>query len=228
MHLVDRLHELSPDPSVVIVCELDHLFLSSLIAVETVLKGERVGDLKLLPRDDPARTDFIRLNFEPTVSDVEHMCLLSKDAGQQAHDRPAKEPAVRRGVTPVEKRILLLGMAMDIAVNPDLPSFDLGKVFEHLLGVINLGLEFLLWGDPLAIQIEADSAVTIVTANNSVRVEAWDQDEGVKLSQEPSLFAIRYEKVKGPLEDLAGGRLSRVDARGDHNNWLLLVFLCLA
>lgn len=61
-------------------------------------------------------------------------------------------------------------MTVDVAINPDLSSLDLGEVFEHLLCMINLGLELLLRGDPLAIQIKADSAVAIVTANDAVRI----------------------------------------------------------
>ena len=81
-------------------------------------------------------------------------------------------------------------MAVDVTVNPDLSLFDLCKVFKHLLCIEDLGLKLLLWVDPLPVSVKTDSAVTVIAADDSVRVEAWNQNKSVELTKKSRLFGV--------------------------------------
>ena len=61
---------------------------------------------------------------------------------------------------------------MDIAVDPNLPLLDFRQRGEQLLDIMDLGVETNVWVDPLSIQVDAGHTVSIVTAHNSIWVEA--------------------------------------------------------
>jgi hypothetical protein len=60
-------------------------------------------DVELLPRDYSSCALLVLLNFESTVLQIKDIRFLSEDSGQEPHDGPAEEAAVRCGVATVEK-----------------------------------------------------------------------------------------------------------------------------
>lgn len=110
-----------------------------------------MGNLVLLPGNDSACPYLIRLNLETAVFDVEHVRLLREYSGQQTNNRPTQEPTVGSGVTPVEERVLLLGVAVNVAVDPNLSFFDFCEEGQHLLRVEDFRLDVLFRRNPLAV-----------------------------------------------------------------------------
>lgn len=141
-----------------------------IITVKAILQRKGMSNLELLPGDDSASANFVRLNFKPAVLDVKQMRLLSKDPGQETDDGPAEEAPIGCGVASIEKSVLLFRMAMDVTVYPNLTFLDFCNVSEHLLSVIDLRLEIFVRFDPLPVQINTNNTVTVVTADHPIRV----------------------------------------------------------
>jgi len=141
-----------------------------------------VGDLELLPGDDAASTHLVRLYFESTVLEAEHMGFLGEDARQQAHDGPTQEAAVSCCVAPVEKRILFLAVAVEVTVNPNLPPLCFRDLFEQALCVEDFGVELLIRVDPLSVEVDAGRRVSIITADDAIRIQTRDKDKSVVAS----------------------------------------------
>ena len=110
-----------------------------------------MSDLKLLPCDHTPSANFVGLYLESTVFVAEKMGLLSKYAGQNSHDCPREKTSIGCCVAPVEKGVFLLGMAVNVAVDPYLALFIFCEVLEKLLHVVDFRVEFLLWIDPLSV-----------------------------------------------------------------------------
>ena len=81
-------------------------------------------------------------------------------------------------------------MPMDVTVDPYLPPLNLCEALEHLFDVIDLRLEFLVWVDPLPIQVDTSDGVPVVAADYTIWVEDWNQDEGIEFPQEFSFFPV--------------------------------------
>ena len=109
--------------------------------------------LKLLPSDDSASSILVGLNFESTVLEIEKVGLLRKDAGQNSDDSPRKKTSVCGGVAAVEERILLFGVTMQVAVDPNLPLFNFSELLHHTFDAEDLRMEVLVRVYPLSIQI---------------------------------------------------------------------------
>ena len=86
--LVDRATELGTDIGILFVSEMPMLILPEIVPVKAALQSEGVRDHELLPRDYPTRAELVGLHLESAVLIVEKVCLLCKDAGQQADDGP--------------------------------------------------------------------------------------------------------------------------------------------
>jgi hypothetical protein len=80
--------------------------------------------------------------------------LLCEYAGKQPNNSPAQESSISCSVASVEKRILFLAVAVQIAVNPDL-AFLVSQFSHQALCMENLWVELLLRADPLSVQINA-------------------------------------------------------------------------
>lgn len=145
-----------------------------IVTVKAILKREGVSYLKLLPSNDSASANLVRLNFKPTVLDVKKMRLLSKDPGQETHNGPAEETPISCGVAPIEEGVLLFRMAVDVTVDPNLTFLDFCQIFKQLLCVVNFRLEIFVRVDPLPVQINTNNAITIVAADHSIRIQTRD------------------------------------------------------
>jgi hypothetical protein len=78
-----------------------------------------VRDLKLFPCDNTRRSNLIRLYAETAILIIKHMRLLRKDPGQQPDYGPTEEAAICGSITTIEKGIVLLRVAMQITIDPD-------------------------------------------------------------------------------------------------------------
>ena len=79
---------------------------------------------------------------------------------------------------------------MDVTVDPDLSLLNLSEVLEELLDVEDLRVELHIWIDPLTIQVHTSHRITIVSADDSIRIENGNQYESVELSQELGFLLV--------------------------------------
>lgn len=128
--------------------------------------------VKLFPSNHSPCADFVRFDFKAAIPDVEHVTFLCEDPRKQSHDGPAQKSTIGGSVAAIKESILLFRVAVDVAVDPDLPFLNLSQVFEHLFRVKNFWLELLLRIDPLTVQIQAYRAVAIVATNHTIGIEA--------------------------------------------------------
>jgi hypothetical protein len=77
--------------------------------------------------------------------------LPGEDSWQEAGLRPTCETAVCCCITPVDKRILLFGMAMKVTIHQKVPLFR--ELCHHLFGFENDRVYVLVGIDPLPVQI---------------------------------------------------------------------------
>ena len=87
-------------------------------------------DLELLPCHHPPSAYLVWLHLESAVFVMEQVGLLCIDAWQYPHNCPREEPTICSSVAPIKERVLLLGVAMDVTVDPDLSPLNLRKVLE--------------------------------------------------------------------------------------------------
>ena len=106
---------------------------------------------------------------------------------------------------------------MDVTVDPDMSLLALRESLEKLFDIVNFGVELHIWVDPLAVQVNTSNRVSVVTTDDSVRIQHRNQDEGVELPQKLGLLSIRTEEIKDSLEDCAGRGLPRVHS-GRYDN----------
>ena len=92
---------------------------------------------------------------------------------------------------------------MEVAVYPDLPLVLLLDLLHQLLHSAHLWMELWLWVDPLPVQVDSSQRVSVVATDHAVWVHARYQDEGVELSQELGLSAVRRYEVVDASEHLA-------------------------
>ena len=78
---------------------------------------------------------------------------------------------------------------MDITVNPDLPLI-ICYFFHLTFNEMNLRVKLLIRLGPLSIQIDASHRVTIITANDTIRVLTRHQHKSVVKSQKLGFFPI--------------------------------------
>lgn len=71
----------------------------------------------------------------------------------------------------------------------------LDKVVDHLLGVIDRGVEHFRWGLPSPIQIAPSQRASVVPVNDAVWVQHRDHLENKVLSKNLSLGNVSARKV---------------------------------
>lgn len=130
MEFVDGFAEFGTDVLILVAAELLALVLPEVESIKGILQGERVGDLELLPGDDTTRPNLIRLHLEAAILVAEEMGFLSENSWQDPDDGPTEETAIGRRVATVEERVLLLGVAVDVTVYPDLTFLVEGESLE--------------------------------------------------------------------------------------------------
>ena len=78
------------------------------------------------------------------------MSLLGEDSWQQSHNGPTQEAPVSGDVAAVEECVLLLGVAVQVAVNPQFAAL----VTHQLLHLVNLRVKLFVRTHPLPIQVQ--------------------------------------------------------------------------
>jgi len=73
-------------------------------------------------------------------------------------------------------------VTVDVTVDPDVSLFDIRECLEQLFNVENLRVEFHIRIDPLTIQVNACDRVPIVTANDTIWVQNWNEDKCVEFA----------------------------------------------
>jgi len=73
-------------------------------------------------------------------------------------------------------------VTVDVTVDPDVSLFDIRECLEQLFNVENLRVEFHIRIDPLTIHVNACDRVPIVTANDTIWVQNWNEDKCVEFA----------------------------------------------
>jgi hypothetical protein len=149
-----------------------------------------VRDLELLPCHDPRRANLVRLHPESTVFVVKHVSFLGKNPWKEADDCPAQKASVRSCVASVEERVLLFGVAMQIAVNPDLPFIFLFDLLHEVFDGHDFRMEFRLWVDPLSVEVYTCHGVSVIANYDSVWIHARYQNKSVEPPQ-----VLRFPRI---------------------------------
>ena len=148
------------------------------------------------------------------------MSLLGKYTRQNSYNRPAQKSTISCRITSVEERVFLLWMTMNITVYPDVSLFDLRKRFKELFDVVDLGLEIWIWIDPLSIKVHTCNWISVVTTDDTIGVQDWNQYESVELAKKFRLFSIWAQEVEHALKDCARWSLTWMNTRRDNYVWL--------
>ena len=114
---------------------------------------------------------------------------------------------------------------MDVAVDPNVALLAIRERLKQLLDVEDFGVELHVGVDPLPVQVDASDRVPVIAADNTVRVQDGDEDEGIELAEELGFLAIGSEEFEDSLEHGACRRLARGHARRYDNVRLLLQVL---
>jgi hypothetical protein len=109
-----------------------------------------------------------------------------------------------------------------------LSALLLTNILHQLLYAVYLRLKFLIWLNPLSVQIDPRYRASIVSAHHAIWVQGRNQYEGVELSQEFGLWGGRTQEVIDAFEDIAGGGLRSVNPAGYDNYWLLFISLAIS
>ena len=112
-------------------------------------------DFELGPGNDTPCSYLVRFDFEAAVFIAEQVRLLREYPWQNADYSPAQEATIGSRIAAVEEGVLLLGVAMDVTVDPNVALFRLREVFKQLLDIVDFGMELHVWVDPLAIEVDA-------------------------------------------------------------------------
>lgn len=81
--------------------------------------------------------------------------------------------------------------------------------------MVNFGMNRVIGANPLAIEVNAGKTRSVITSDDAIGVEAWNQFKYEILPQELNIGVVDFrEHVKDALEDEAGVRLSRMHSRG--------------
>ena len=150
MELINGFAELTAYEAILVKGKLFALIFAEVEAVKGVLKSKRVCNLKLLPRNDTPCPNLVWLYLEAAVFVAEKMCFLGKDPWQNSNDCPTQESSISCRVAPIEETVFLLGVTVNIAVDPYV-SFLVSELFEKILNVVYLGVELQVWCYPLSV-----------------------------------------------------------------------------
>ena len=150
MELINGFAELTAYEAILVKGKLFALIFAEVEAVKGVLKSKRVCNLKLLPRNDTPCPNLVWLYLEAAVFVAEQMCFLGKDPWQNSNDCPTQESSISCRVAPIEETVFLLGVTVNIAVDPYVP-FLVSELLEKILNVVYLGVELQVWCYPLSV-----------------------------------------------------------------------------
>ena len=102
---------------------------------------------------------------------------------------------------------------MNVTVDPDVTLFTISERLEQLLDVVHLRMKLLIRADPLSIEIDSCDRISVIAADDTIRIQDRYKHKSVELPQEFGLLAIRAEKVEDALEYSACWSLARVHTR---------------
>lgn len=186
------------------------LVFTYIISIKAVFQSEWVSYLELLPCHDSCCTNFVWLNSEFAIFVVKHVCLLSENSWKESNNCPAQETSIGGCVASVEEGVPLLWVSMQVTEDPDRPLvFLLNRSHEILHGTY-LWMKLWFWINPLPIQINPSKRISIIAANDTIRIHARYKDESVKTPQEFGFSLIRCKEVEYTFECETSWRLTRV------------------
>ena len=78
-------------------------------------------------------------------------------------------------------------MAMQVTIDPYLPLL-VSQLAQKVLGVKNLWMKLVVRSDPLSVHVNARHRVSVVAANNTIRVKTGHQHKSVVKSEQLRFF----------------------------------------
>ncbi len=109
-------------------------------------------------------------------------------------------------------------MAMKVTIYPNLPFIFFFNLLHNFFNIIDFGMKFFIWINPLSIQINASKWISIIATNNTIRVHARYKYKSIKPSKIFSFMPIGGNEIINPSKNLASRSLSRMNSRGNQNN----------
>lgn len=101
-----------------------------------------------------------------------------------------------RYVATVHEDILATTMTMKVCENQQITLLD--KVMNHLLCVVDSGMQYFRWRLPSTIQIASSQRTSIISINYAIWIQHWNNFEYKVLAKN---FSLRYistsEEVQG-------------------------------
>ena len=129
-----------------------------------------MGDLELFPGDDTRRSNLVRLHAKTAILIIKHVRLLRKYPGKQPDNGPTEESAIRSRITPIEKRVVLFRVAVQVTVDPDVSLVLHFYLLHQVFHGADFGVEAFFWVDPLPIQIDTSQRIPVISANDTIRI----------------------------------------------------------
>lgn len=129
------------------------------------LQGEGVYQLEVLPHDDSTSGLPLLLDLEVAAVEVKNVCVL----GEQKWENPLFEPVSSLIGAAIHKQVLHPGVTVDVTVKKDVSR--LKSLTHHHLGGAVLRTLFHTGSYPLSIKIIARQGSSVVTNNDSIRVQ---------------------------------------------------------
>ena len=160
--------------------------LSFVGTTERAFKRERINQTVFFPKYNSSSRFFSFLNTERAALEAKFFATLAH------HIR--KNPLSislffwKWIITPVYKSILSPWMAMKIAIKCKLPRFY--SLTHHLFNSHYLGIMTHIWSNPLTIQISSWQAASIITDDDTIWVQHWNDFENISISQKFCAFIL--------------------------------------
>ena len=79
---------------------------------------------------------------------------MSQEPREQPYLSPSRKWGTLSGyIAAIEKRVFLLTMAMNVAVDENFLALFLRDLAHKSLGVVHFWMQLLIWQDPLAVEV---------------------------------------------------------------------------
>jgi hypothetical protein len=197
------------------------LLLAEVSTAERHLECEAVYDIELFPESNlneiciySCSAFAVLLEHEATILKGEHLAVILHEPGEDLL-LPGGIPG-----TAIDKGVLLPGVAVEIAVEHEVPL--LLHPLDELLGVVDGGVALLAGVDPLPIQVHAGQVAPVVAVDHPVDIQHGHNLDDEVLPQGSGDGRVRHQIVDDVLDEVAGHGLARVHPGRQENALLLL------
>jgi hypothetical protein len=121
--------------------------------MKRIFQCKAIRYIKRLPDYDSASAHLRSLDLKFARKYIENRIHRREDPWQQPNFGPRVKSSICRPVAAVEEGVTLAGVAVEVAVDKNVPLFV--KELEELLGVEDSRMQILLWMYPLPVEVDS-------------------------------------------------------------------------